>query len=419
MHKRLVWILVAALVGFASAQAPQVAKVGSLLSFTGALAEFGPAIQNGVDLAAKELNEASTEVFGGAIMEIVREDSATNPSVGVDRARKLINTDGVVAIIGALSSGVTVSIAESVAIPSNVIMISPASTSPLVAMLPDDGDYIYRTVASDALQGVVGAQLARGEIVDGHSFDSASIFYVNNPYGQGLADAFEAAFVARGGTILAKVAHPDEPQPTYSAQLQQLLQGDPGVVLAASYPGQATVYMQEARDLFDFTNWQFTDGTKSLEIIDAMGADVVQGLYGTAAGADPTWGGSVAFVDAYNATYGERPPLPYIDTAYDGAAVIGLALAKAHVDGVAITSENVRDRLRAVANPDGESVGVNDFVRAMQLIKDGKEINYTGAAGEVDFDQYGDVVTPVEIWQFDNGTIESVMVRGAAEIPAE
>ncbi len=49
MHKRLVWILVAALIGFASAQAPQVAKVGSLMSFTGALAEFGPAIENGVN----------------------------------------------------------------------------------------------------------------------------------------------------------------------------------------------------------------------------------------------------------------------------------------------------------------------------------------------------------------------------------
>src|SRR5699024_622235 len=158
--------------------------------------------------------------------------------------------------------------------------------------------------------GVVGGQLARGEIIPDYSFDTAAVIYVNNPYGQGLADAFDAAFTKRGGTIVAKVAHPDEPQPTYSAQLQQLLKDDPGVILAASYPGQATVYMQESRDLFDYNSWQLTDGTKSLEIIEAVGADVVQGLYGTAAGADPTWGGSVAFSDAYEAAYGERPPLP-------------------------------------------------------------------------------------------------------------
>jgi len=419
VQKRLVWLLVAALVGFASAQTPPVSKVGSLMAFTGALAEFGPAINNGVMLAVDELNAAASAVLGGPIVELVTEDSATVPSVGVDRARKLVNTDGVIAIVGALSSGVTVSVAESVAIPSGVIMVSPASTSPLVAMLPDDGDYIFRTVASDALQGIVGAQLARGEIVEGQSFDTAAIIYVNNPYGQGLADAFERAFTARGGTITAKVAHPEEPQPTYAALLEQALAGDPGVVLSASYPGQATVYMAEARDLFGYNSWQFTDGTKSVDIIGAVGADVVEGLYGTAPGADPEWGGYVAFSDAFEAKYGERPPLPYIDTAYDGMAVIGLAIAKAIVDGVEVNSDNVRERMREVANPDGEVVGVGEFERAMQLLAEGTAINYTGAAGEVDFDDLGDVVTPVEIWQYVGGDIVSVQVQTGSEIPTE
>ncbi|HRN18234.1 MAG: ABC transporter substrate-binding protein [Truepera sp.] len=419
MHKRLVWILVAALVSLAAAQAPAVSKVGSLMSFTGALAEFGPAINNGVNLAADQLNAAATAELGGPIVELITEDSATSPASGVDRARKLINTDNVVAIVGALSSGVTVAVAESVAIPSNVVMVSPASTSPLVGMLPDTNDYIYRTVASDALQGVVGAQLARGEIIPGHSFDTASIIYVNNPYGQGLAEAFEAAFTKRGGKVLAKVAHPEEPQPTYAAQLEQALAGNPGVLIAISYPGQATVYLQESRDLYDYTSWQFVDGTKSVDIIDAVGADVVDGLYGTAPGADPNWAGFVKFSDDYNAAYGQRPPLPYIDTGYDAMAVIGLAIAKSIVDGVPVTSQSVRDRMREVANPDGEKVGVGDFQHAIALMKSGKDINYTGAAGEVDFDANGDVVTPVEIWQFKGGTIVSVMVRTASEIPAE
>ena len=75
--------------------------------------------------------------------------------------------------------------------------------------------------------------------------------------------------------------------------------------------------------------------------------------------------------------------------------------------------------MREVANPDGEVVGVGEFQKAIQLMKAGKEINYTGAAGEVDFDSLGDVVTPVEIWQFKNGTIETIMVRTASEIPAQ
>src|SRR5690606_14445395 len=123
-------------------------------------------------------------------------------------------------------------------------------------------------------------------------------------------------------------------------------------VIAASYPGNATVFMQEARDLYGFTNWMLTDGTKSLDIVAAMGAESVEGLYGTAPGADPAWEGYVRFSDAYEGSFGQRPPLPYIDTAYDGTAVIGLAIAKAIVDGVEINSANIRDRLREVANPD-------------------------------------------------------------------
>lgn len=416
--RRLVCVLVVALVGFAMAQ-PPVSTVGTLMAYTGALAEYGPAINNGAVLAADQLNAAATAVLGGPIVVLVTEDSATNPSIGVDRARKLVNTDGVVAIVGALSSGVSVAVAESVAIPSQVVMISPASTSPLIAMLPDTEDFIYRTVSSDALQGVVLAQLARGEIVDDVSYDRAAVIYVNNPYGQGLSEAFAAAFTARGGTITASVGHPEEPQPTYASILDQLLAGDPQVIIAASYPGNATVFMQEARDLYGFGNWMLTDGTKSLEIVTALGAASVEGLYGTAPGADPAWEGYVRFSDAYEASFGERPPLPYIDTAYDGTAVIGLAIAKAIIDGVDVTSANIRDRLREVANPEGEVVGVGDFEHAMRLLQIGAPINYTGAAGEVDFDDLGDVVTPVEVWQYVGGDIVSVQVRTADQIPAQ
>lgn len=419
MQKRFVWILVAALIGFASAQTPPVTKVGTLLSYTGALAEFGPAMSNGVQLAVDELNAAATEVFGGPIVEVIAEDDATSASQGVDRARKLINADGVVAIIGALSSGVTVAVAESVAIPSSTVVISPASTSPLLTLLPDDGRFILRTTASDTLQGMVGGMLARGEIVDGNSFETAGIVYVNNPYGQGLAEAFTNAFEARGGKVVASVAHPDEPQPTYAAMLEELLAGNPEVVLAISYPGQATVYMTEARDLYGFTNWQYTDGTQSLEIIEAMGADDVEGQYGTSAGADPNWGGWVTFADNYRDSFGEAPPLPYIDTSYDAMIAIGLAIAKAYVDEVEINSVNVADRLREVSNGPGETIGVGDYTRAMELIKAGEAIDFSGAAGEVDFDEFGDVVTPIEVWQYTGGDIEPVTVVSGADIPAE
>lgn len=298
-------------------------------------------------------------------------------------------------------------------------MISPASTSPLLTVLPDN-DYLFRTIASDALQGVVAAQLAAGELVDGYSFRTASTIYVNNPYGQGLSEAFAQAFQRRGGRVLAQVPHPEEPQPTYTAELDRALAGEPDVLVAISYPGQATVYLQESRDLFGFTRWQFVDGTKSEELISAVGADVLEGQYGTAPGSDADWQGFRRFVQAYEGAYRERPPFPFMDATYDAVVTIGLAVARGIADGLsagAIDGTAIRDRLRNVSNPPGERVGVGDYRRALELIKGGMDIDYSGAAGEVDFDENGDVVTPVEIWRYRNGAIETVAIRRADQVP--
>ena len=399
---------------FALAQ-PDVVPVGALLDYTGPLAEFGPAHRDAAELAVMQINEAASAVFGGPILRLIHEDAATSAAVGVDRARKLVDVDGVPAILGALASGVTVNVAEAVTVPAGVLQISQSSTSPLLTILEDD-DYLFRTIASDALQGVVAAQLARGEIIEGYSFERAATIYVNNPYGQGLSNAFASAFEARGGTVTAQVAHPDEPQPTYAALLEQVFAGDPEIVLAVGYPGQATVYLAEARDLFGFTDFQYVDGTQSELIIEVMG-DAVEGRYGTSPGADPDWAGFQAFVDAFEEQYGARPPLPFMDSAYDAVAVIGLAIAKAYVDGVEVTGTVLRDNLRVVANAPGEHVGVNDFENAFRLLEAGTDIAYSGAAGEVEFDEAGDVITAVEIWQYAGGTIETVMIRTSDMIP--
>ncbi len=407
-------LVAASALGFAQ---PTVVPVGTLLDYTGALAEFGPAHQNAAEMAAGQLNDAAIEVFGGPIMRLIHEDSATSAATGVDRARKLVDADGVPAILGSLASGVTINVAESVTIPAQVLQISPASTSPLLSVLEDDG-YLFRTTSSDALQGVVAGQLAIGEIFDDYAFTSAATIYENSPYGQGLSNAFAAAFEARGGTVTAQVAHPTEPQPTYAAQLEQVLAGNPEVVLAIGYPGQATVYLAEARDLFGFTNFQYVDGTQSELIIDVMGDDL-EGKYGTSPGSDPEWAGFQQYAADYQALYGSVPPLPFMDSAYDAVVVIGLAIAKAHVDGVEATGTVLRDNVRAIANPPGETVGVNDFVRALELLAAGEAIAYTGAASEVVFDENGDVVTAIEIWRYEGGTIVPVMMRTADVIPFE
>ncbi len=372
-------------------------KVGTLLSITGPLAEYGPPIRNGADLAAKQLTAA------GLSIEVVHEDSETAAQPSIAAARKLVDINNVVGIIGALSSGVTVPVAESVTIDAGVILISPASTSPLITVLPSDQgkDYLFRTCPSDALQSVVLGKLAA-------SFNkTVSVLYVNNPYGQGLAEGFKKSFESLGGKVLAMVPHDEKAAESYVAELKIALADNPDRLGAFSYPDHAKIYLKEAIEAFKYRKFLYCDGTKSQEIMDALGSKNVEGGMGTAPG---SVGGKPleVFNAAYNAEYGILPPKPFITNAYDGMAVLGLAAYAAKVKGLALTSANIRDNLRAVANPPGEVIMPGEFKKALDLLKAGKKINYEGAAGSVDFDKNGDVVTPIEIWKYEGGKIVTV-----------
>lgn len=404
MKRGMVMLLTLLLVA-SIAQAQEV-KVGTLLSHTGPLKEFGPNLKNGCELAAKQMAEAGFKI------KLIHEDSETSAIPAINAAKKLVEVDKVIAIVGALASGVTIPVAESVTIPKGVIQISPASTSPLITVLPADKgrDFLFRTCPSDALQGVVAGKLAA------EHYKTAAVLYVNNPYGQGLAEQFKRSFEKRGGKVLAMVPHDEKAAESYTAELKKALAKKPDVLCAFSYPEHAKVYLKEAIEFFNFRSFLFCDGTKSFDIVKAVGASNLEGQMGTAPGAAKGKAYDV-FVADYKATYGVLPPLPFITNAYDATAVIGLAAYAAKVKGLPITSKNVRDQLRYVANPPGEVVLPGEFKKAFKLLGEGKDINYEGAAGSVDFDENGDVVTPIEIWKYSGGKI--VTVRLEYEVPKE
>jgi len=395
-------VLLSLVVSNACAGGAKGLKIGVLMSMTGDLASYGPDISKGVELAKKHLNEAGG-ILGGNVETVIKDDQ-TNPTAGVDAAKKLIELDKVPAIVGALSSGVTMAVAESAAVPNKVVLISPASTSPAVAALKDD-NYVYRTTPSDALQGVVLGKLAYDL-----GFKKAASLYVNNAYGQGLADEFAKAYAKLGGRVTASVAIEQE-QPSYDAELKKATADTPDVLLALSYPESAKVYLKQAIEKNYAKKFLFCDGTKSPEMVTAIGASYLEGMYGTAAGPEESdltkW-----FADVYKAAYGQLPPKPYIGEAYDAAVIIALAAQKAgKADGKAI-----RDALKFVANPPGEKIGPKpeDLKKAIQLIKDGKDIDYDGVAGPQDFDTNGDVISTIQIWKIVKGAI----IADRYELPA-
>ena len=149
MKKRLLLLLALCLV--AGTSWAQNVKVGILMDFSGPLASLSPAIEAGALLAVDQANAAGG-LFGQKV-QTVRRDTRANEQVSLDAASKLVEVDRVPAVVGALASGASTA-ASSVTIPNQVVMISPASTSPALTSLKDN-DFFFRTCPSDALQGKV------------------------------------------------------------------------------------------------------------------------------------------------------------------------------------------------------------------------------------------------------------------------
>lgn len=362
-------------------------KIGGLLSFTGGLASYGQPIYNGIELAVSEIN-ANGGVNGKPI-ELVKGDDATTAQVGVSEAQRLVNIEQVSVIIGALASGVSLQVAETVTGPAKVLQISPASTGPALTAAKDD-DFLFRTTISDAAQGIVLSNLAVEDNVG-----SVCTMYVNTPYGEGLSKSFKEAFVAAGGTVTAEVPH-EENLPTYATELAQCAGAD--TMAAMAYPASALTFLREAKEGNMFKHYLFVDGTKDPDMFTSLGYANFDGERGTSPSALPT-ASATTFAEAYTAKYGELPPKPFIKEAYDATYLIALAAEKANSN----EGEAIRDALRDVSNAPGTEInpGPDGWTAALAAINAGQDINYEGA-GQLEMDENGDpLVGAVEWWHVD------------------
>jgi branched-chain amino acid transport system substrate-binding protein len=376
-------------------------KIGMLFDYTGSLAEFGPNMETGAQLAIKQINAAGGVL--GKPVQLIKADSGTDPNKAVAAANQLVSVNGVQAIVGSLSSGVTIAVAEGVAVPNQIVMISPASTSPGLTEVKDN-DFLFRTVLSDAAQGVVLADWAVEQ-----GYKKVATFYTNNAYGKGLSDQFVKSFEAKGGTVTAAVSHEQE-QTTYLSELQKAVAGNPEVMVAISYPAEGKIYLREAIENNLISKFLFVDGTKSQEIITAIGASTLEGTTGTCPSTTGKAELTAQFDLDYKAEYGKDVPTnPYIRESYDAVVVIALAAEAAQ----STDPTKIRDNLRKVASPPGQKIssGGVGVKQALDAIRAGTEIDWEGAANTDNFDKNGDVLTgDIEIFKITGGAFETIKV---------
>ena len=368
-----------------SPDTPTALKLGLLLNYTGS-PEASADRERAFNLAISHVN-AGGGVLGQPVTGITA-DATSNPQAAVDAARHLIEVEGVHAIVGPNASSAALPIAETVAGPAGIPVMSPSATSPQLSTVPDN-DFFFRTALSDAIQGPVLASLTRKR-----GFDNVAFIYLNDAYGQGLAVAFARAW---DGTLRSVALEVN--QTTYLEALRESAgDGVQGLVVVAP-EDQALALVRTALDERLFDQFIFGDAAKRLRLVQEIGGTRLGGMYGTAGASAPDNDATPEWEAAFIEAYGALPVLAYVKETYDATIALVLAAqAAGSVEGPAI-----RDRLREIGGPPGYIVpgtpaGVGDGLRRLAS---GQAINYEGAASSLDWDENGDLLRGyVGIWRF-------------------
>jgi ABC-type branched-subunit amino acid transport system substrate-binding protein len=362
---------------------PGTLKLGLLVSRTGSSASLGQFVEYAARLAVKEINEAGG--VNGQQLELILRDDKLDADAGVLSARELAALEPV-AIFGPFSSRVAIPVAQQVTIAAGIPFIASGS-SPLITALDDKGT-VYRTVASDALQG---AALADHIIEQG--LTRVALIHVDDAFGVGASEAVRQRLVARGYPPLANITYPATKTVGFDAELAALTAN--GVPQAVVMVGFALDGASIARGLKEKLGGQaprlFGSGNFGATFISNAG-DAALGMQWVSPTAPRSTPSFAAYREAFVRQAGLEPEGTSF-TGYDAVYLLALAMVQGGANTRAAVLANLETVSRPDARPDGAApvtVGPGQFAQALAALKAGRDIDYQGVAGSIDFDANGD-----------------------------
>lgn len=364
--------------------------MGSILPITGDLSDFGPGMQEGVNLAVEHVNDGGGPL--GREVAIHNTDSETEAQAAQNKYSQLVNENSIVGFVGAASSGVSVPLAQGLA-GDQVMQVSPASTSPTLAQLGYNDDksvkYFGRTAPNDAQQGIVMGQIMNDYV----KADTAAFLHVNNAYGEGLAKKAQEAF---DGETLRLTPYSSKTT-DYTSTLDKLFEGNPDAVGFVGYPESGQSILQTWSDGGYGGEWVLSEGLNSPDFFSAI-PEITEGMYVSSPDPESTKGAK-AFKEALG-----KEPRVFSPHSYDALFLMALAVHKAgEASGTAIAKN-----IRSVSRGSGPVVTVGEFQKAKDAIDNDEDINYQGASSPVDLNEKLEPLNRFAILQVKDGSTETL-----------
>ncbi len=317
----LVLIMVVILFGACAsppATVPEI-RIGLIAPLSGELAEVG---RSGLDTA--EMFVANINAAGGVEvgnqryhLVLVVEDNAENTELTISAARKLINQENVVAIVGPYTSSAGIVVAD-IADTARIPIISPWATNPAVTA---DKTYMFRVGFTDSLQGQVIARFAREELA---ARTAAVLYNIASVYNRGLAEFFRQEFEKRGGQVVA-FEHYTTDEQDFHSQMVRIHDSNPDILFLPNYHYEIPLQVRQIQEqqiaatLLGSDTWLFIEPDQRVDL---------NGIFFTAHYAyDHTQPQQTAFVTAYQQRYG-RLPLDIDALTYDAFGLLITAMQR-------------------------------------------------------------------------------------------
>ena len=382
----------------AGAASAEDVKIGILIGFTGPIESLTGHMANAAELAMSEANASGKVANGWTFVPVRADDTCGDSAAGVTAAERLVTAEGVKGIMGGDCSGVTGAVLQNVARPNGIAMVSPSATSPALSTAEDDGLF-FCTAPSDAREGEVMA-----DILVEHGIKSIALTYSNTDYGKGLAEAISGAFTAKGGTVTIDIPHEDG-KADYSAEVASLAAAGGDILVVAGYLDQGGKgIIQASLDAGAFSKFGLPGGMVGDNLPKVIGP-ALDGSFGQVAQSDSPGAAILTEMGKTAATPFDATS-PYSMESYDAAALIMLAMQAAGSTDSKVYSQKIMD----IANAPGEKILPGEIGKALQLIAEGKDIDYDGASG-VELIGPGESAGRYKEFEVKGGKFETVKFR--------
>ena len=368
-------------------------------------------------LAVREIDR-SGGLVAGRELAIVGCDigGPGNTAAGEDRKAlvrgaldHLAGVLGVPAIIGPTTSGDSLTaIGHEVSRGYATVIVSASATSPALTTEPDRLDpadpygLFWRTVPSDELQGRVLAEDVIGFIPAPAVIDRVAVVFVQDSYGQGLANVVQTSLGVSRTSLFPYDAASD-----FTTLAQQVAASNPDGVLIVAVRATDTVALLGPMSTTNLTTKQFyfTDGSKEATVLlDPALPQPVKDIILAAVGTAPASPMGASF-DQFNASlqkdFGlDATQWSFLANAYDAGYVVGYGTVFAMQQLAAFDGRGVAEGLSRLSAGQSVQVGPNAWSSAKLALTSGQSIDIVGTSGALDFDAAtGEAPGPIEVWQ--------------------